>query len=100
MSPITCKTARIDLNGSRYRLYKDGSVSQGLTQREAMALGCKTVKDALVYEETKLRRYAPGSDLARAVRKEAKRLRRNRVARERRQAMKDLGLVMTPYGWE
>lgn len=37
---------------------------------------------------------------ARDVRREASRLRRNRNARERHQAMRDVGMTKTSYGWE
>jgi hypothetical protein len=39
-------------------------------------------------------------EIASDVRAEASRQRRNRRARERHDAMRSLGLVKTPYGWE
>lgn len=44
--------------------------------------------------------YEPEDRISKVVRREASRLRRNRNARERNQAMKDLGLTKTPFGWE
>lgn len=38
--------------------------------------------------------------LVKAIRSELSRRRRNANARARSQAMRDLGMVRTPYGWE
>ena len=40
------------------------------------------------------------AERAALVRAHASRLRQNRNSRERYQAMRDLGMVKTPYGWE
>lgn len=100
MPPIKCIPCRVTFDGLRYRVYSDGSVSLALSNREAIDLGCKTVRDDLEYESTRMDRYEPHSQVAKSVRQEAQRLRRNRNARERNQARRDLGLKKTPYGWE
>jgi hypothetical protein len=38
--------------------------------------------------------------VAKQVRQEAARKRKNAAARARAQALRDLGLTKTPYGWE
>ena len=98
--PIKCTPCRVLYNNESYRIYPDGSVSGSLSFSEAKDLGVGSVRDHLAYEAEKLPRYEPHSSEARTIRREASRLRRNRNARERRQAMKDLGLRQTRYGWE
>jgi hypothetical protein len=104
MPPIKCKPCRINYNGERYRIYADGSVSGALTLDEVKTLGLDGVAAVLKYEAEKLPRYLPSSSEAKTVRHEASRLRRNRNARERSEAMRDLGLKRAPggafRGWE
>lgn len=98
--PIHCTPCRVTIDGNRWRVYADGSVSAALTLKEANALNFLTVKEVLAYESA-LPRLIPHSTEAATIRREASRLRRNRNARERSQAMRDLGMVRTPSGqWE
>jgi hypothetical protein len=73
--PHNCKTCRLDLNGKRYRIYSDGSVSSALTSEEIVKMGFVRLKDTLRYEETSLIRYLPDSEEAQEVRREALRQR-------------------------
>lgn len=98
--PIKCTPCRVTYAGERYRIYSDGSVSRTLAHNEISDLGLGTVRAVLDYESSKLSRYTPHSEDAKIIRREAARLRRNRNARERNQAMRDLGLKHTPCGWE
>lgn len=99
--PIKCTPCRVTYNNVRYRIYSDGSVSGALSADEAGKLGIKNAKEALEYEFNTLPRYDPYSTEARTIRQHAAKLRRNRNARERYQAHKDLGLNRTPSGqWE
>lgn len=51
-------------------------------------------------KDKKSRATTPGSEFAKLIRHKATRLRRNRASRERNQAMRDLGMKRTSYGWE
>lgn len=98
--PIQCTPCRVKYEGTRYRVYPDGSVSLSVqTAAQAMELGLKTVGELREYDYSQ-ERHSPQSDLARQVRQEAARQRRNRNARERHAALKSLGLTKTPYGRE
>jgi len=101
--PIRCTPCRVTIGGNRYRIYSDGSVSSYLTPKEIVNLGL-SIKQAREYEEVSLARLDPHSTEAKSIRREAARIRRNRNARERNQAMKDLGLVQAKGGafggWE
>jgi hypothetical protein len=92
MPSIKCTPVRLTYNGSLYRIYADGSVSPALTVSELKKLQFSTAQAVLEYESSQLPRYPPESSVARVIRQEATRLRRNRNARERTQVMKDLGL--------
>jgi len=67
-------------------------------------MGFATVKAVLDYESSTLTRLDPHSTEAKTIRREAARIRRNRNARERNQAKRDLGLVQVKGGafggWE
>jgi len=81
---MKAKPCRLTFNGQRYQINQDGSVYLIVSDPYA------TVQAP-----------APESaDIAKAVRAEASRLRRNRHARVRSQVMREMGLVKTPYGWE
>lgn len=78
---MTCKPCRVTFEGSRYQIASEGKVYP-----------CDRVTHQL---------SAPVSiTLACLIRNEASRQRRNRNARERNEAMRDLGMVKTAYGWE
>lgn len=98
--PIRCTPCRVIYDGLNYRIYENGSVSLSLLPADARRLGLTTIADHLAYERRNLDRYEPHSPIAKKIRQEAQRLRRNRNARERNQARRDLGMVKTPYGWE
>lgn len=97
--PIHCIPCRVTIDGNRWRIYSDGSVIATVSLKDAAAFGLKTVGDLVAYEN-KLPRLDPHSIEAKTICREASRLRRNRKARERSQAMRDLGMKKTPYGWE
>lgn len=103
LPPVHCISCRVTINGNRWRIYADGSVSAGISESEARSLGFKSIKEHLDYEAG-LPRLIPHSTEAKTIRNEAARLRRNRAARERTQAMKDLGLKRAKGGafggWE
>lgn len=99
--PIHCTPCRVTISGNRFRIYSDGSVSAALTYDEIQRMGFANIKEVLAYESTQMARLDPHSLEARTIRREASRLRRNRNARERSQAMRDLGMKRTPSGyWE
>ena len=103
--PIRCTPCRVNFKDKRYRVLADGSVAEIPTPQPTPAdLGLQSVKDVLKWELANLQWHSPHSDFARDVRREAARLRRNRNARERARAMKDLGLRRAPggafHGWE
>lgn len=102
MPPVHCTPCRVTVNGNRWRVYADGSVSAALSLKEANALSLQTVKEVRAYESA-LPRLIPHSTEAATIRREASRQRRNRNSRERHQAMQDLGMKRspaTPGGWE
>lgn len=94
MPPIKCIPCRVTYEGKRYQIESDGRVrlvpkGPGDVLMTAQALRM-ALANVTALEESK----------AKLIRREASRLRRNRNARERNQAMRDLGLKKTPYGWE
>lgn len=97
---IKCTPCRVTIGQNRYRIYEDGSVSAALTYDEIQRMGFANLKEVLSYESSTLTRLDPHSLEATTIRHEAVRLRRNLNARERNQAMRDLGMKKTPYGWE
>lgn len=101
--PIKCTPCRVTVKGIRYRIYENGSVCFSMPIEEIKRTNA-TIGDVKAYEEQEVQSgmglYAPSSDLAKTVRHEASRLRRNRNARERNSAMRDLGMKRTAYGWE
>lgn len=101
LPPIHCTPCRVTINGNRWRIYSDGSVSASLTREETAKLGWNPAQ--LVVYECGLPRLLPHSIEAKTIRREASRLRRNRNSRERAQAMRDLGMKRStgvPGGWE
>lgn len=99
--PIKCTSTRVTINGVRYRVWSDGSVSRSLTKEDinSFAPHIKTLGDLISYEKMSTR-FEPHSSEAKSIRQEAARLRRNRNARERNQALRDMGMKKTAYGWE
>lgn len=87
--PIRCTPCRVKYNGEYYRIKSDGSVHYLLVT--------KNKEGKIEFAESEIKEL---DHVAKTIRREAARLRRNRNSRERRQAMKDLGLKQTPYGWE
>lgn len=81
--PIHCTPCRVTYEGVRYQIESNGTV------RTSPFVNGSHVPGAPEPES-----------VARLVRREASRLRRNRTARERHSTMKDLGYVKTPYGYE
>lgn len=81
-------TTRLTFEGFRYQINADGSVfgQDGALRNERCA---GAFNDPVVDDK-----------VAAMIRAEAKRQRRNREARGRYSAMRSLGLVKTPYGWE
>lgn len=84
---MNVKPCKVMYEGQRYQIESNGAVY--LIQ---LVDGTWVRADGLL----------PVSDsLSKKVRQHASRLRRNRNARERNQAMRDLGMKRTPYGcWE
>lgn len=83
---MNCIPCRLSIAGTEYEISRDG-----------------TVRETWLASPGGTRMYNPPlahSDDAKEIRREASRRRRNRVARQYRQAMKDMGLTHTPYGWE
>lgn len=101
MPPIKCTPCRVTYQGQRYRILSDGRVAKTLTPQPKPAdIGVVNIAELLQWEIDNLTWHDAHSPLAREVRREASRLRRNRNRRERNQAMRDLGMTKTSYGWE
>lgn len=99
--PIHCTPCRVTYNGQRYRILSNGGVAETPTPQPKPAdVGVATIAELLQWEIDNLTWRDAHSTLAREVRHEASRLRRNRNARERNQALRSLGMTKTPYGWE
>lgn len=99
--PIRCTPCRVTYHGQRYRVLSDGRVAETPTPQPKPAdVGVSDITELLQWELDHLIWHSAHSPLARDVRREASRLRRNRNARERNPAHRDLGLVKTPYDWE
>lgn len=87
--PIRCTPCLVTYEGMRYHVHSDGRVF--FYAVNVMADGSREGRDG---SET-------SDSLAVTVRRHASRLRRNRNARERNQAMRDLGMKRTREGgWE
>jgi hypothetical protein len=99
-TPIKCTPCRVTINGNRYCIYEDGSVSSALTYDEIQRMGFVSMKEVFSYESDTMTRLDPHSTEAKTIRCEASRLRHNRNARDRYQANRNLGMKQTPYGWE
>jgi hypothetical protein len=84
---MKCKPCRVTYQGTRYQVNLDGSVFPIDRTAEAYSV---------------VPAFGPqaGAHLAKLVRREASRQRRNRNSRERHQTMTDLGMKRTPYGYE
>lgn len=92
--PIRCIPCRVTYQSQRYRILSDGRVAETPTPQPAPAdIGVASVAELLRWEIDNLAWHDAHSPLARQIRREASRLRRN-------QAMRDLGMVKTPSGWE
>ncbi len=81
---MKCIPCRVTFQGSRYMIAADGTVTP--------------VRPVDVNYSEPAEPVSP--EFAKDVRAEAARLRRNRNTRDRNNAMRSLGLVKTPYGWE
>lgn len=94
--PIRCIPCRVTYNGQRYQIESNGSV-RFVPPVLAFPKGFEdTIKSYQVVRGL----YPEPESIAKLVRREASRQRRNRNARERNQAMRDLGMTKTPHGWE
>lgn len=83
--PIRCTPCRVVYELQRYQIEADGSVRPVPT-------------DFPEYNAALVRLIDPVEEpLARTIRQHASRLRRNRNARERNQARRDLGMKQTPW---
>jgi len=95
---MICIPCRVTYNGLRYFVARDGVVrptriiEEPVTDGRAMPTG-ETFRTR-VYDDP------VDAETAKAIRREASRQRRNRNRRDHDQAMRDVGLVKTPYGWE
>lgn len=90
---MKCKPCRVTYQGARYEVSADGTV-RPTRIIDKLPPGPGWRPGRRVYD-------APVAvDLAKAVRREAARQRRNRNARERADVLRSLGLKKTPYGWE
>lgn len=90
MVPMTCIPCRVRFNGQQYEISRDGSVRP-------------VVSSVIQTDGTVSREYglALSCDEAATVRQEAQRLRRNRNARDRADALRSLGMKRTRNGqWE
>lgn len=99
MPPIKCISMRATINGIRYKIHSNGDISESLRPDQMEAVGVKTLGDLVEYEKTHLLYFAEWKE-AKEIRKEAQRLRRNKLSRERNRTMRDMGLKKTAYGWE
>lgn len=84
MPPIKCIPCRVTYEGNRWEVAADGHV--------------RSISG--VFADFFGPWIHPNSETAKKVRREASRLRRNRNARERHAAMRDLGMKRTSYGYE
>lgn len=84
--PIKCAPCRVTYEGQRYQIEANGEVRPTL--------------DKVMPATTRLACLPLPESEAKLIRREASRQRRNRNARERNQAMRDLGLKRTSCGWE
>lgn len=88
-SPIHCTPCRVTYEGQRYQIEANGEVR--------VVAGPFEDGSKASFVDTRYERPVDES-LAKLVRREASRQRRNRNSRERSQAMKDLGLKRAPGG--
>lgn len=84
MPPIKCIPCRVRYQGCFYKIQENGEIFHTVIRNG----------------EWLVARFPEKEERAKLIRREASRLRRNRNARERNQARRDLGLKKTPYGWE
>ena len=95
---MRCNPCRVTYQGTRYAIAADGTV------RPALIIMEPVIDDEALPTGDLIRTRVVGApvdaDLAKQVRHEASRQRRNRNSRERYQAMTDIGMVKTPYGRE
>jgi hypothetical protein len=75
---------RVTYQGHRYEVRADGTV-----------IPCRPMDVAFSEPAEPV-----SADFAAAIRKDAARQRRNRQRRERDGALRSLGMIKTPYGWE
>lgn len=96
---MRCKPCRVTFEGFRYQIRSDGTVFGALHPDGSLAVRNKPLPKGSTFTDPVVEEY-----VARDVRREAARQRRNRAARERTQSMKDLGLRRAEGGafggWE
>lgn len=90
MPPIKCTPCRVTYQGQRYQIEADGTVRRVSTYENIYQTPEDVLRSQPVISES----------IAKVVRKEASRQRRNRNTRERNAAMRSLGMTKTPFGWE
>lgn len=98
--PIKCIPCRVTFRGHRYQINSDGSVRNISAWIEMETTARRRSPESYKFSEVTALVPQERWDVAREVRREASRLRRNRNARERHQALRSLGTTKTPYGWE
>lgn len=85
--PIHCTPCRVTYEGVRYQIEANGEVRTLALDSEIRLM------PSIRFADGRIRELIPEPEsVARLVRHEASRQRRNRTARERTQTMKDLGL--------
>lgn len=94
--PIRCTPCRVTFDRQRYQIENDGTV-RVVPPEIAFPKGFSATIAS--YQQVRESDPLPES-VAKRIRQEASRLRRNRNARERNQARRDLWMKQTPYGWE
>lgn len=94
MPPIHCTPCRVTYAGVRYQIESNGEV-------RAIPSTPDRSSSSFRYEEIREGQPCLPESQAKLVRREASRQRRNRNARERHQAMRDIGMTRTRTGqWE
>lgn len=101
--PIHCTPCRVTYQGVRYQIEENGEVRR-VTALNGEPTPMDYISGSKMAANVRRDRPTLSEPEAKLVRREASRQRRNRNARERTQAMKDLGLVRTKGGafggWE
>lgn len=98
--PIHCTPCRVTYRGYRYQINSDGSVRNISAYIEMESTARRRSPESYKFSEVTALVPEERWDVAKEVRREASRQRRNRNARERNQALRSLGMTKTSYGWE